>query len=151
MPRPRKPARAFRAPKSRKWTRAEAIEEMARPTVTNEFDMVHPKTHPLLAGFPADMHEDMIDEAEAIYYADRHKQGEQTARQYLREWRPFMWDQLFNEFPNLEQELTPVQREQWEAAKVKAAEQRAADAARVKTQPAPVEFPPPKDDPNSIQ
>ena len=138
MPRKRKPARAYRAHQPRKWTRAEAVQEMGRPTVTNPFDMVNPKTHPLLAGFPADMHEAMIDEAQAIYYADRYKRGEQTARERLKEWKPWMWDMIFLEFPHLEDELTPEQKVQWEAAKIEAAERRAIAETRQKT---PLAFP----------
>ena len=142
MPRSRKPARPYRAPKPRKWTREAAVQEMGRPTeLSNEFDMVHPKTHPLLAGFPADMHESMIREAQAIYYADLGKLREQILRERLKEWRPSMWDMIFLEAPRLEEELTPAQKIQWEAAKVKAAEERAAAAERAKT---PIEFPPTK-------
>ncbi len=138
MPRKRRPARAYRAHQPRKWTRAEVIEEMAHPTVTNEFDMVDPRTHPLLAGFPADMHDAMIEEAEAIIWADRTALCEQHARERLKEWKPFMWDMIFLEFPHIENELTPEQKLQWEAAKIEAAERRAIAEARQKT---PLAFP----------
>ena len=69
----------------------------------------------LLAHLPEQDRADIKGEADALFYAERWERRKTTLQARLETWSVGGWQAIFCEMPELERELTPKQRDQWNA------------------------------------
>ena len=87
--------------------REELIQQLA--------DELLPDMHsPLLANVPEAEKQDLLDLAEERFYDQRAERLRPTMAERLETWPACAWGHVFCLLPELEDELTPEQRERWQ-------------------------------------